>query len=139
MKYFSRLNIYKASNVQYNPETRQAHSYDWWCFVKPVNGMIVFNNHSYSNSTCKHQSKVRGLLADLGINIDLFVDTRCSLTDPNWLNDAIDTLYQANNELLRLINKKGTRATTNERRRLEIEENVQQIGRLHELQMEQAS
>lgn len=79
MKYFSRLGIYKASNVSFNPDTCQAYSYGWWRFVDCINGKVVFNDYSYSNSTNKHQSKVRNLLAEQDIKIDLFVKVHCGL------------------------------------------------------------
>jgi hypothetical protein len=71
MKWFKRLKIYKASNLTFNPLTRTAHSYGWWRFVSVIEGKLVFNNYSYSNSTSKHQHKVRRLLNELGIKIDL--------------------------------------------------------------------
>jgi len=74
MKHFKRLNMYKASNVTFNPETLEAHSYSHWCFFKVINGKNVFNNYNYSNSTCKHQSKVRSLLRELNISIDLEIE-----------------------------------------------------------------
>lgn len=81
MKHFKRSNMYKASNVTFNPETNRAHSYDWWCFVREFNGKIVFNNYNYSNTTRKHQGKVRQLLRELGINIDLVIECPQSLND----------------------------------------------------------
>lgn len=68
-----RANIYQASNynVTFNPKTLEAHSYKWWKFVAKIDGKIVFNNFRYSVSTSKHQSKVRSLLNQLGIKIDL--------------------------------------------------------------------
>lgn len=66
-----RAGIYKASNVTFNPSRIEAFSYGWWKFVGVVEGKVVFNNYYYSPSTCKHQSKVRRLLAELGIKIDI--------------------------------------------------------------------
>lgn len=74
MKFFSRLGIYKASNVTFNPNTVQAYSYDWWKFVAVINGFVVFNNYRYSVSTGKHQSKVRRLMDELGLKIDVYVN-----------------------------------------------------------------
>lgn len=67
MKYFKRLGLYKASNVTFNPKTLSAHSYDWWQFVKQVDGKVIFNNYRYSQSTSKHQRKVAGVLQELGV------------------------------------------------------------------------
>ena len=73
MKYFKRLGLYKASNVTFDPSTCTALSYDWWVFVKRIEGKVVFNGYRYSVSTAKHQRKVRTLLRELGIRIDLEV------------------------------------------------------------------
>lgn len=71
MKYYKRLGVYKASNVTFHPDTISAYSYGWWKFVGVVDGKVVFNNHRYSNSTSKHQLKVKRLLRELGIKIDI--------------------------------------------------------------------
>ncbi len=74
MKYSKRLKVYKANNLVLNPETMTAFSYDWWQFLARINGKVVFNSHRYSVSTAKHQHKVRGVLSELGIKVDLYVD-----------------------------------------------------------------
>lgn len=71
MKLMKRTGIYKARNVTFNPKTLEAHSYGWWKFVGLVDGQLVFNNYRYSNTTARHQNKVRSLLNDLNIKIDL--------------------------------------------------------------------
>lgn len=71
MKYFKKAGIYKASNVTFDPTKVDARSYSWWSFVACIGGKIIFNNYYYSPSTRKHQSKVRSLLDQLGITIDL--------------------------------------------------------------------
>lgn len=71
MKLYKRENIYKASNVIFDPIKIEAFSYSWWKFVGVVEGKVVFNNYRYSNSTSKHQSKVRKVMNELGIKIDL--------------------------------------------------------------------
>ena len=70
MKYMKRTNLYKASNVAFNPETLSAYSYSWWKFVSVIDGYVVFNNYVYSNTTARHQAKVRKLLNNLSIKID---------------------------------------------------------------------
>lgn len=69
MKFYKRLNLYKASNVTFNPVTKEAFSYQWWKFTKIIDGKLVFNSYSYSSSTCKHQDKVAGVLSHLGLAI----------------------------------------------------------------------
>lgn len=99
MKLNKRANIYKASNVTFNAETHEAVSYDWWTFVKRINGQLVFNNHSYSNSTIKHQNKVRSLLRDLGLEIDLVVNARCGLQSSDWTKQALESIESNINEV----------------------------------------
>lgn len=70
MKLMQRSQTYKASNVEFNPKTLVATSYGWWKFVAVVEGKVIFNAFNYSNTTVKHQYKVRSLLAELGITID---------------------------------------------------------------------
>lgn len=92
MKFMTRSRTYKASNVSFKPETCEAYSYDWWLFVANINGKVVFNAYNYSNSTCKHQSKVRSLLDALGISIDYTVSCRTSLSNSEWAAQALKTL-----------------------------------------------
>jgi hypothetical protein len=73
MKFSQKRQIFEASNVTFDQKTCSAYSYKWWKFVSKVNGKVVFNNFRYSPTTGKHQQKVRKLLADLGIKIDLEV------------------------------------------------------------------
>lgn len=88
MRYYPRFKIYKASNVTFNPETIQAYSYGWWRFVDIVEGKVIFNNYRYSVSTCKHQSKVRALLNDLKIKIDI------EMPLPNGILKAGESSYR---------------------------------------------
>lgn len=87
MKHCSRSNLYKASNVYFNPILRQAASYNWWVFVKVIEGRLVFNNYNYSNTTIRHQWKVKRLLETLNIKIDL------EMPVPNGLQ-TIETLEE---------------------------------------------
>lgn len=119
MKYFKRSNVYKASNVSFHPDTISAYSYGWWKFVASINGTIIFNNYSYSSSTCKHQYKVRRLLEQLGIVPDLYIEAPKGLQD---LSSAIRYYEQKIDYLNSLINKKGTRKLTNLKRLEQIKE-----------------
>jgi uncharacterized protein YPO0396 len=103
MKYYPRLNQYKASNCLFDCETSEAYSYGWWCFAKYINGLYVFNNYRYSNTTAKHQFNTQRLLDKLGIKIDVFVTTNRSLTDQRcdiehlivWKNEEINAIRDA--------------------------------------------
>lgn len=79
MKFYSRSNCYKGSNVVFNVTSREAVSYNWWTFVKVIEGDVVFNDYRYSPTTAKHQSKVRRLMQKLGIGIDLVVQVPSGL------------------------------------------------------------
>lgn len=92
MKLMTRTGIYKASNVTFNPDTCQALSYAWWRFVDVINGKVVFNNIYYSQTTCKHQSKVRSLLSEKGINIDFIVQSRSGLQQDSWKEESVTRL-----------------------------------------------
>jgi hypothetical protein len=71
--------LYRASNVTFNLETIEAYSYAWWLFVTKHKGFVVFNDYKYSTTTARHQFKVRSLMAQLGIKVDIHVETRSSL------------------------------------------------------------
>lgn len=101
MKYFKTQNLYKASNVTFDPSKVIAHSYAWWCFVRVIEGHVVFNSYRYSNTTAKHQFKVKRLLNELGITIDFEVSVPESLKDTDTTKDLFDrTLAQAAKLLL---------------------------------------
>lgn len=71
MKYYPSKKLFLASNVNFSAERIAAYSYSWWQFVAVINGLVVFNNYSYSPTTQKHQWKVRKLMNDLQIRIDI--------------------------------------------------------------------
>ncbi len=92
----NKAEIYTGSNVIYNPRTTEAWSYGWWQFVKLLDGKVIFNNYYYSNTTSKHQSKVRSLLATLGVTVHE------SLPVPKGLQtvDTLEELYVVSEEYL---------------------------------------
>jgi hypothetical protein len=67
LQYRKTLNIFKATNVDFNAETMLGHSYDWYELTKSLKGRVVLNSYNYSPTTCKHISKVRSVLSMLGI------------------------------------------------------------------------
>lgn len=120
MKYFTRLNKYQASNVTFNPETQQAHSYGWWRFTDIIGGKLVFNNYYYSPTTCGHQWKIRRLLAELGIEIFLTVECPKGLQSGEAFNSIVDHYKTKINELQAAIDKRGSWKSTNLDRRKDI-------------------
>ena len=127
MKHMKRANIYKASNVEFNPETIQATSYSWWRFVDVVNGLVVFNNYNYSNSTCKHQSKVRFLLSDLGIKIDYEIACPAGLQSPDRQKSITDHYNRLRHELCELTKKPRSHKRKNEERMAQMRDYLQKI------------
>lgn len=117
MKYMKRDKVYKAANVTFNPKTKEAYSYDWWRFVQPYKGGVIFNSYGYSPTTIKHQYKLRRLLQQLDIPIVLDVKAPGGLQD---LGSAIDLYESQIKNLQALIAKPGTRKAKNEERKQEI-------------------
>lgn len=126
MKLFKRANMYKASNVSLHADTLEARSYEWWAFTKMINGVLVFNDHRYSPSTGKHQSKVRALLRELGHEIGLTVDARCGLQSVKWPAQALESVQSRIDEV------NGQLANTRRRKSLDS----LRIEQLNELTME---
>ncbi len=113
MKLMTRTGIYKSANVTFKPETKIATSYDWWTFVKVINGKLIFNDYNYSNTTRKHQYKVRHLLNELGLVINREVQIKSGLQNIVTLKQ----LNAAENETLDAIKAEAEekRVARNER------------------------
>jgi hypothetical protein len=99
MKHYKKTNLYKASNVTFDPIKMEATSYNWWLFVKRIKGKTVFNSYRYSVSTSKHQSKVRSLMSQLGIRIDRYVQ----VADGIQYISTLTELNKKHNETLKRI------------------------------------
>lgn len=134
MKYYSRLKLYRASNVQFNPETLKAYSYGWWQFVGLINGKVVFNNYRYSNTTCKHQYKVRRLLKELNIPVDLTIEVPRGLDDL----DSAKTWYKSQIAVLNeQIDRPRSQKVKNLDRRAQICEYMSKIVEVERLILSQ--
>jgi len=111
MKLMKRSGEYHASNVMFDPKNIIATSYRHWQFVKVISGKVVFNAYRYSNSTSKHQYKVRALMQELGVKIDVFANTRCSLSSLRTLKEVRETTKEQKiKEEKRLARKKLERS-----------------------------
>jgi hypothetical protein len=121
MKFIKTKNTYKASNVELDLNTMTAVSYDWWTFLKVIDGQLVFNSYAYSPSTQRQQSKVLRVLAEKGIKIDFIIESRKSLTDSSLFNDAKELIQNDIDDLNDAINKKGSQKAKNEERAKIIE------------------
>jgi len=87
-----RAQVYKSNNCYFDPKEMVATSYNWWHFIRRVGGLVVYNNHNYSNTTRTHQGNVLHVMSQLGINVDLTVDTGASLRDPEAVKFGIKNL-----------------------------------------------
>jgi hypothetical protein len=121
MKFIKTKNTYKASNVELDLNTMTAVSYDWWTFLKVIDNQLVFNSYAYSPSTQRQQSKVLKVLAEKGIKIDFFIESKKSLTDSSLFNDAKELIQNDIDDLNDAINKKGSQKAKNEERMKTIE------------------
>lgn len=121
MKYFKTSNTYKASNVKFNPETIEAWSYDWWKFVTVINGKVIFNNFRFSSSTIKHQYKVKHLMSELGVKIDLEIACPSGFQNKDYFISINDYYSEKIKELKDAINRPRSQARKNDERKAEIE------------------
>lgn len=120
LKYFTRSNMYKASNVSFNPVTKEAFSYDWWKFTKMIDGKLVFNNYTYSSTTNRHQSKVRSLLSTLRVKIKYTIEAPKGLDNlPVALEHHRSQLQISRNKAI-YARKEHTRSTYEERVRYHL-------------------
>ncbi len=72
-------NRYEISNCYLQLDPLIAYSYNWWEFVKVINGKLIFNNFTYSATTTAHQYKTRRLLRQLGLVIDVEIEAPSGL------------------------------------------------------------
>jgi hypothetical protein len=117
MKFMKRSNTWKASNVTLDMSNLTAYSYNWWLFLKKINGYVVFNDYQYSTTTARHQFKIRRKLSEIGIAIDYTIKSPMGL---NNLSSAVN-YYEIEKELLlEKINSSRTRKAKNQERRQQI-------------------
>lgn len=125
MKKLKTRNEYVGCNnkCRFYGDTIEATSYGHWCFVKRINGKVVFNNYTYSKTTSKHQWEIRYLLKELGIKIDHEVNFRQSLSEWSFKEEALHNYYHHAVSMIVKNHTKGTRKKT-------IEENKESLIRI---------
>jgi len=129
LKYFPRLNLYKASNVTFDPATCQGYSYKWYRLVDKIGDTIVLNSYAYSNTTIKHIYKMRRLLESLGLQY-VEIEAPKGLQD---LDRAAEYYRVCNKILLEQINKPRSKASKNNERRHEISKNGNKLVLINQL------
>jgi len=125
-----RTGEFVASNVYLDPIALHATSYRWWHMLKNIGGIVVFNSFNYSTSTSQHQWKVRETLKQLGIKIDLEIES------PNGLQDLSSAIERYENQikyLSALIRSPRTRADKNKERAKQIREFQGKVAAIRKL------
>lgn len=134
MKFIKRDNAYYNSTKSNKVKTDsfEAWSYGWWKYATTWNGLRIFNNYGYSNTTSKHQSDARSMF-NYNWDITLY-HTNKSLDDTvDALEDEINCLRSENKNLIERINAPRTQKKTNLKRVDEINCNVESIKKLKEV------
>jgi len=104
----------------------EAYSYDHWCFVKKINGKVIFNDYNYSQTTRKHQWEIKSLLKKLGIKIDIIVYISKSLTKTSFEEYS---LYYFYDKAINLIVKNNTKRIRSQTKL----ENIKEIEKIKKL------
>lgn len=131
LKRNDRSGLFCGSNVTFDPKECLAVSYGWWIFVQRIRGKVVFNPFSYSNTTVRHQYKVRQLLTSLGVEIDYYISA------PRGLQDLDSAISYYENEIASLreeIEKPRTHERKNAERRSQIKLATEKIQIIQSLQ-----
>lgn len=134
-RYLKTTNTLKSSNFSMQLDTLNAYSYDWWLFCTKVNGKVIFNNTTYSQTTCKHQGKA---LEVLEYKTDLTLRyTRKSLSNlVDALTDEVAGAKYEITKLLNLIKKPRTHKAKNEERKAEIQRLIKHIDNVRTIKNE---
>jgi hypothetical protein len=134
-RHLKRANILKSSNFEFVLDSKKAYSYGWWLFCTEVNGKVIFNNTTYSMSTCKHQIKAMQIL-------DYKYDLKLSRTTSSLANlkDALYSEVQGTKaeirSLIRAIRKPRTHKAKNAERRQEIVKLLKHIAEVRAVKSE---
>lgn len=121
--------VLRSGSFSFYPETLEAYSYGS-LILKPVKRALVVNSGFYSNTTCKHQNKLRRLLRFLGLE-------KRTVETGTWISlDRLNVLPVLHREMhsLRIeIDRKGSRKDRNAYRRERIAELKKRFKRFQAL------
>ncbi len=135
IKYYSRLNVFKASNLVFDPENMTGYSYEWYKLAKSFNGVLVVNNYNYSASTCKHIIKIKTLFDQLGLTYET-IEAPKGLQNLEVSEDHYKNKIES---LTKLVNTKGTRKAKNVERLAEIEKLKNKLTFIQSLKQSEAA
>lgn len=111
----------------------EAYSYGHWCFVKKINGKIIFNDYDYSVTTSRHQWAIKNLLKHLGIKIDTYVYMRESLDEYSFKYNSLKCYYSSAIQKIVQNNTKRVRKSTievNKAAIVNIKEKIKELKKL---------
>lgn len=119
--------------LTFNKETLEARSYEHWLFLKNVDGIgLVFNDYQYSNTTRRHQVKVKEELAKLKIKPSLVLKSGKSLDAlAEAMQDTIETHVKTIDTIKELMPR--GRAIKNKERQHDIDKLEVEISVLRAL------
>jgi hypothetical protein len=122
LPYKPRLGLFKSSSGKnyFDPIQCKAVSYNWWTYVTKLKGRVIFNDHRYSVTTSTHQADTRRLMANLGIKIDIYVDTRSSIENTSGLQSALAEKYTRIIQNQIAIKRRGSNKRSNKYRFADI-------------------
>lgn len=133
MKYSKKRQQFEASNLTYNPLTKKSYSYRWYLLTDRIGQYIVLNNYSYSPTTARHVSKVRGQIEKTFTKIDVNIECPKGLQD---LDSGIQLYNDRITNLIAKVNSKGTKKEKNNERLALIaffQEKIELIEQLKQL------
>jgi len=70
MKHYSKLKVYKGSNLVIKDDYSVGYSYKWYEILKTVKGVVVLNTYHYSKTTIKHIYKIRNLMYEKNVEYE---------------------------------------------------------------------
>lgn len=128
MKYYSRLDVYRTSNNEVSLTSQRAYSYGWWKYWTVDNGISIFNNTYYSQSTCKHQREALKLIREPDL---ILYHTKESLGNPaKALQNEVDGMQYEIRQLEKAITRPRSHKAKNEERYQKIKEYQERIERI---------
>lgn len=114
-----------------NLETLSAWSYKTK-YLAMINNTLVFNDTRFSVSTSRHQHDCKMLLT-VPPRVYLKFTKQCLSSPIKAINEEIEGAEKQITKLNELMNKKGTRASTNEKRSREVLELKDHIEKLKKI------
>lgn len=81
MKKLKSKNVFQNSTKTNSLDLDKmvATSYQWWTYLKIIDGRLTFNTYRYSVTTSKHQRQTLDLLESMNVKVQVYINQRESL------------------------------------------------------------